>query len=68
LQAFLGHEGTNSVSARSEALNLIYRQLLQKAAALSYLDGFRIMAFLLLAAIPFVCIMKKPQFKSPEEE
>ncbi|HEU5231864.1 MAG TPA: MFS transporter, partial [Terriglobales bacterium] len=66
LQAYLGHEGNNSISARSEALDLIYHQLQQRAAALSYLDGFRIMAFLLLAAIPFVWIMKKPQFKSSE--
>src|SRR5690348_9041762 len=54
LQAYLGREGTNSISARSEALDLIYHQLQQRAAALSYLDGFRVMAFLLLAAIPFV--------------
>jgi len=62
LQAYPGRAGTNSISGRSEALGLIYHQLQQRAAALSYLDGFRIMAFLLLTAIPFVWIMKKPQF------
>lgn len=47
---------------------LIYRDLLQRAAALSYLDGFRVMAILLLVAIPFVWIMKKPEFKSRRQE
>jgi hypothetical protein len=52
------------VTAGREALALIYQDLLQKASALSYLDGFRVMALLLVVAIPFVWIMKKPQFKS----
>jgi len=39
-------------------------RLLEHAAALSYLDGFRVMAALLFAAAPFVWIMKKPHFKS----
>jgi hypothetical protein len=38
--------------------------MLQEAAALSYLDGFRIMAILLFLAIPFVWIMKKPHYHS----
>jgi hypothetical protein len=44
---------------------MIYRELLRSAAALSYLDGFRVMAVLLFLTVPFVWIMKKPQFKSP---
>lgn len=39
---------------------------LRALAALSHLDGFRVMAILLLVAIPFVWIMKK--FKSPPQE
>ena len=39
---------------------------LRALAALSYLDGFRVMAILLLVAIPFVWIMK--EFKSPPQE
>ena len=42
---------------------LLYHRLLEHAAALSYLDGFRVMAVLLFAAAPFVWIMKKPHFK-----
>ncbi|MGA9980027.1 MAG: DHA2 family efflux MFS transporter permease subunit [Candidatus Sulfotelmatobacter sp.] len=64
LQKFLGQQGENSTAAGHQALALIYNQLLQRAAALSYLDGFRVMAVLLLIAIPFVWIMRKPQFKS----
>jgi DHA2 family multidrug resistance protein len=62
LQRFLGHPGGGV--ANHQALAFIYQRLLQSAAALSYLDGFRIMSILLFAAIPFVWIMRKPEFKS----
>lgn len=52
LQAYLGRQGQNSVMAGHQALALIYHDLLQRAAALSYLDGFRVMALLLLVAVP----------------
>lgn len=68
LQAYLGHQGENSTSAAHQAVAVIYHELLQRAEALSYLDGFRIMAFLLIIAIPFVWIMRKPQFKSLLQE
>jgi len=64
LQSFLGHQGGSSGPMGHQALAMIYRRILQSAAALSYLDGFRIMAALLFLTIPFVWIMKKPQFKS----
>ena len=64
LQAYLAQHGANSMTAQHEALGLIYHNLLQRAATLSYLDGFRVMAVLLVLAVPFVWIMKKPQFKS----
>ncbi|HET9366230.1 MAG TPA: DHA2 family efflux MFS transporter permease subunit [Candidatus Angelobacter sp.] len=67
LQSFLGHQGGNSGPMSHQALAMIYRRILQSAAALSYLDGFRIMAALLFLTIPFVWIMKKPQFKSGGE-
>jgi hypothetical protein len=64
LQAYLAQHGANSITAQHEALGLLYHGLLQRAATLSYLDGFRVMAVLLVLAVPFVWIMKKPQFKS----
>ena len=63
LKGYLQYHG-NPVSAGHGTVALIYQELLRSAAALSYLDGFRLMAVLLLIAIPFVWIMKKPQFKS----
>jgi MFS transporter, DHA2 family, multidrug resistance protein len=64
LQAYLERQGGNSVSAAHQAVGVLYQQLLQHAAALSYLDGFRVMAVLLLITVPFVWIMRKPRFKS----
>jgi len=44
-----------------------YHHLLDRATTLSDLDGFRVMAFLFVSAIPFVWIMKKPVFESSVE-
>lgn len=64
LQRFLTEQGESSGSTTHQALDLIYHQLLQQASVLSYLDGFRVMAVLLLVAVPFVWFMRKPRFKS----
>lgn len=64
LQSYLQQQGGSSGPAQHRALAMIYHRIVQSASALSYLDGFRIMSFLLLATVPFVWIMKKPQFKS----
>lgn len=64
LQQFFAGHGGGSVSTSHQGLAFIYQQLLQQASALSYLDGFRVMAVLLLLTVPFVWIMKKPRFKS----
>jgi len=68
LQAYLGHAGANSVSASHQALGMMYRQLLQQASAMSYLDGFRVMAVLLLITVPFVWIMRKPRFNEQDPD
>ncbi|HEX5433147.1 MAG TPA: DHA2 family efflux MFS transporter permease subunit [Candidatus Angelobacter sp.] len=65
LEAYLRRHGMNSVTAAHQAMALIYGELVRSAQALSYLDGFRVMAVLLVLTVPFVWIMKKPQFKSP---
>ncbi|MGH9588228.1 MAG: DHA2 family efflux MFS transporter permease subunit, partial [Acidobacteriaceae bacterium] len=52
----------SSAGATHTAMGMLYRQLLRHAAALSYLDGFRVMALLMFATIPFVWIMKKPVY------
>lgn len=66
LRKQLVQRGAGQATAAHNALVLIYQQLLRHASALSYLDGFRVMAILLLIAVPFVWIMRKPQFKSGE--
>lgn len=63
VQGLLQRAGRDSVSAAHQAVGLIYQELLRASSALSYLDGFRVMAVLLLAAVPLVWIMKKPSFK-----
>jgi MFS transporter, DHA2 family, multidrug resistance protein len=68
LQAYLEQHGENSASAAHQALAVLYHELLERAATLSYLDGFRIMALLLIIAIPFVWIMRKPHFASLPQE
>jgi len=65
IQAYLGHQGGGVTRAAHEALALIYGRMLQEASVMSYLDGFRILAVLLLLGAPYVWIMKKPQFKTP---
>jgi MFS transporter, DHA2 family, multidrug resistance protein len=68
LEGYLTQRGESHVHAAHQALGLIYQRLLQDASALSYLDGFRVIAVLLILTVPFVWIMRKPQFKSPEAE
>ena len=65
LETYLERHGMNAASASYQAMALLYRELVRSAQALSYLDGFRVMAVLLILTVPFVWIMKKPQFKSP---
>ncbi len=64
LEAFLMHRGVGPTGATHGAVALLYQQLLRHASALSYLDGFRVIAVLLVITVPFVWIMRKPQFKS----
>jgi MFS transporter, DHA2 family, multidrug resistance protein len=64
LQHYLGAHGGSSAPGGHQALALMYDRLMQSASALSYLDGFRVMALLLLVTVPLVWIMKKPHFKS----
>ncbi|HKF52872.1 MAG TPA: DHA2 family efflux MFS transporter permease subunit, partial [Candidatus Acidoferrales bacterium] len=65
LQSFLLQHGNSSTRASNQALAGIYSQVLRHASLMSYLDGFRVLALLLLVAAPFIWIMKKPHFKKP---
>lgn len=67
LEGFLQPHGGSTAGNAHRAMGLLYRKLLAHASALSYLDGFRVMAFLLFFTIPFVWIMKKPVYHSEAE-
>ena len=60
---YLAEHGESLTHATQQALSGIYNQVLREASLMSYLDGFRVLALLLLIAAPFVWIMRKPQFK-----
>lgn len=57
--------GNSMARATQQALAALYGEVSRQAAAMSYLDGFRALAVVLLVAIPFIWIMRKPQFKKP---
>jgi MFS transporter, DHA2 family, multidrug resistance protein len=63
MQAYLQRHGESSGFAAHQSLGFLYNRMLQSASALSYLDGFRVMAVLLFITVPFVWIMRKPHFK-----
>lgn len=62
---YLAEHGENLTRATHQATSGIYGEVMRQASLMSYLDGFRVMALLLLLAAPFVWIMRKPQFKKP---
>jgi DHA2 family multidrug resistance protein len=56
---FVAH-GSDPTTAAGQSNALLWGMVQRQAAMLSYLDVFRLMAFLLLLAIPFVVLLKKP--------
>ena len=58
LAPFLAHQGVDPVTAAHKAGGLIYRQLQQQAALLSYGDAFLLMGILILLNIPVVLLMR----------
>ncbi|MGC1106208.1 MAG: DHA2 family efflux MFS transporter permease subunit [Candidatus Acidiferrales bacterium] len=63
MQSYLLQHGDAAARAAQQALAGIYAQVLRQASLMSYLDGFRALAVLLVIAAPFIWIMKKPHFK-----
>jgi DHA2 family multidrug resistance protein len=58
LEPFLVHQGFDRVTAAHKAGGLIYGQLQQQAALLSYADAFYLMGILFLLNIPVVFLMR----------
>ena len=67
LAAAFEHQGLTLKHAAHAALITLYTALQRQASVMSYLDGFRIMALLLVVAAPFVWIMRKPRFGKSSE-
>jgi len=57
--------GAGATVASRGALEMLYGQVQRSAIALSYLDGFRIVAILLAVASPLVWLMRKPKTRKP---
>ncbi len=51
-------QGGDPVAAHSQALGMLYGTLVRQAALWSYVDAFRFLAFLCLACIPLVLLLK----------
>jgi MFS transporter, DHA2 family, multidrug resistance protein len=49
----------DSISAQQQANELFYRKMLQQAAFMSFVDTFRLLAFLSMLCIPVVFLLKK---------
>jgi MFS transporter, DHA2 family, multidrug resistance protein len=56
---------SNSVTALQQAYGAVYGTLVKQATLLSYVDSFRILAFLSLLCIPTVFLFKKIKLKGP---
>jgi DHA2 family multidrug resistance protein len=59
IRASLVHAGTAAAAAGNGALALLAGVINQQALALSYLDGFRVLAMLLLSTAPLVWLMRR---------
>lgn len=60
LQANFSLHGAGPVHSLHQALAMIYQNVLQQAALLSYVDGFRLLAILFLFVAPLAWLMRKP--------
>jgi MFS transporter, DHA2 family, multidrug resistance protein len=54
------HHGVNLVTASREALQLIANLISRQATLLSFLDTFRLLAFLFVVISPVIWLMRKP--------
>jgi DHA2 family multidrug resistance protein len=59
--------GADAVAAHQMALGVLYRSLQQQALLMSYVDAFRLLAYLALLCIPFILLfqaVRKPTGRS----
>jgi DHA2 family multidrug resistance protein len=61
----LEHAGATSADAAHQAAAVIYRQLIQQATQLGYLDALRALAIASCVMVPVVWLMKRPSSGGP---
>jgi len=61
LRAAFMARGADAATAAQRAYAAVYGMVQQQAAMLSFIGGFKLLAIVFLAIIPFVLIMKKPR-------
>ena len=61
LQGALQAAGANSVQASTQAHAIIYGEVMRQSAMLSYIDVFRLLAWVCLAMIPLMFLMRQVQ-------
>jgi DHA2 family multidrug resistance protein len=54
-------QGAGPATSAHQALGFLYGSLQQQATLLSYVDVFRVMAWLFLLVAPLVLLMRKPK-------
>ena len=59
--AMFAQHGSDTVTSTHQALGYLYGSLQQQATLLSYIDVFRVMAWLFLLVAPLVLLMRKPK-------
>lgn len=59
--AMFAQQGSDSVTSTHQALGFLYGSLQQQATLLSYIDVFRVMAWLFLLTAPLVLLKRKPK-------
>jgi len=64
---YLVHQGYTSADAAPAAFNYVYQQLQHQTALLAFMDCFRIIGWLTLAAVPLMLLVRrfKPAGKAP---
>jgi DHA2 family multidrug resistance protein len=59
--AMFAQHGSDTVTSAHQALGFLYSSLQQQATLLSYIDVFRMKAWLFLLTAPLVLLMRKPK-------
>jgi DHA2 family multidrug resistance protein len=65
IAAAMQHAGSTAVEASRQATAVMYRQLVQQATQLAYLDALWILGIVAACMVPLVWIAQKPQGRMP---